>query len=101
MSDPTVFRDISKNLTVRDDWEGRYRYLIELGHGLPRLTQAEELPGNGVHGWVSQVWLVAEARRDNGQTVRIFRGESDAMIVRGSQFCWCSIPAARRRKSVK
>lgn len=79
MSDPKAFQDIADNLSFLDDWEDRYRYLIELGQALPPLDPAERTAGNKVHGCVSQVWLVSE--RD-GDVLR-YRGESDAAIVRG------------------
>jgi cysteine desulfuration protein SufE len=79
MSTPQAFADIEANLTFLDDWEDRYRYLIELGQALPPLAPEERSDENRVHGCVSQVWLVSE--RD-GPTLR-YRGESDAMIVRG------------------
>lgn len=62
-----------------DDWEERYRYIIELGNGLAPLTDDEHNDANKVPGCVSQVWLVTE--RDNDRLV--FRGDSDAHIVRG------------------
>lgn len=79
MSHPQAFADIAENLSYLDDWEDRYRYIIELGQALPPLTEGEKNAENKVHGCVSQVWLVSE--RD-GATVS-YRGESDAMIVRG------------------
>mgnify|MGYP002137674655 CR=1 FL=1 len=57
----------------------RYRYIIELGQALPPLTEAERNAANRVHGCVSQVWLVTEPQ---GSQIT-YRGESDAMIVRG------------------
>ncbi len=62
-----------------DDWEDRYRYIIELGNGLKPLTDDEHNDANKVQGCVSQVWLVSD-RDDNGLS---FRGDSDAHIVRG------------------
>jgi cysteine desulfuration protein SufE len=79
MTTPQPFRDIEENLSFLDDWEERYRYLIELGQALPPLAPEERNAANKVHGCTSQVWLVSE--RD-GATLR-YRGESDAMIVRG------------------
>lgn len=79
MSTPQAFKDIEENLTFLDDWEERYRYLIELGQALPPLTAEERSAENKVHGCVSQVWLVSE---QDGTTLR-YRGESDALIVRG------------------
>jgi cysteine desulfuration protein SufE len=79
MAMPQVFRDIEENLSILDDWEERYRYLIELGQALPALAPEERTPANKVHGCVSQVWLVSES---SGGLLS-YRGESDAMIVRG------------------
>jgi cysteine desulfuration protein SufE len=79
MSIPRAFTEIEENLCFLDDWEDRYRYLIELGQALPPLAPEERSAENKVHGCVSQVWLVSE---HDGPTLR-YRGESDAMIVRG------------------
>ncbi len=79
MAHPKAFADIAENLSFLDDWEDRYRYLIELGQALPPLAPDERNADNKVHGCVSQVWLVSE---QDGGLLR-YRGESDAMIVRG------------------
>ena len=65
-----------------DEWEDRYRYVIELGKALPELPEAERLDANKVRGCASQVWLVREIS-GNGETRLSFRGDSDAHIVRG------------------
>ena len=65
-----------------DDWEDRYRYVIELGRGLPELPDAERTDANKVRGCASQVWLVSEIVA-NGEPRLKFRGDSDAHIVRG------------------
>jgi cysteine desulfuration protein SufE len=83
MTQPQPFQDIAENLSFLDDWEDRYRYLIELGQALPKLEAAERNPANKVNGCVSQVWLVAEPHRIDGAPGLRFRGESDAMIVQG------------------
>jgi len=83
MTQPQPFQDIAKNLSFLDDWEDRYRYLIELGQALPKLTDAERIPANKVNGCASQVWLVAEPETSKGERHLRFRGESDAMIVQG------------------
>ena len=79
MPHPAAFTDIAENLSYLDDWEDRYKYIIELGQALPPLSDDERNTANKVNGCVSQVWLVTE--RD-GATLT-YRGESDAMIVRG------------------
>ncbi len=63
-----------------EDWEDRYRYLIDLGRDLDPLSEAEHADENKVRGCASQVWLVTEPGPDG--TLR-FRGDSDAHIVRG------------------
>jgi cysteine desulfuration protein SufE len=73
------FAEIRDNLAFLDDWEERYRYLIELGQAMPPLAAEERTPENKVNGCVSQVWLVSD--RD-GEVLR-YRGESDALIVKG------------------
>lgn len=79
MTTPKPFSDIAENLTLLDDWEDRYRYLIELGQALPPLAPQEKSAATKVHGCMSQVWLVSERE---GEALR-YRGESDAMIVKG------------------
>lgn len=83
MDQPASFQDIVDNLSFLDDWEDRYRYLIELGQALPKLDAAERNADNKVNGCVSQVWLVAEPVQLDGRTGLHLRGESDAMIVQG------------------
>ena len=83
MTDPQAFQDIAENLSFLDDWEDRYRYLIELGQSLPKLTEDERNDANKVNGCVSQVWLAADSAQRDGKTVLNYRGESDAMIVQG------------------
>ncbi len=65
-----------------EDWEDRYRYVIELGKQLPPLPEAEKSDANKVTGCASQVWLVSEAEPNPDPVLR-FRGDSDAHIVRG------------------
>lgn len=75
--------EISENLEFLDDWEDRYRYVIELGQTLAPLSEAERSPANKVEGCVSQVWLVTEPETGDGETLVHYRGDSDAMIVKG------------------
>jgi len=83
MSDPQAFPDIEENLSFLDDWEDRYRYIIELGQALPPLAPEERNAENKVHGCVSQVWLVSHEEPGPAGPTMSYRGESDAMIVRG------------------
>jgi len=72
---------LEDEFALLDDWEQRYRYVIELGRGLEPLTPEEHSESNRVHGCASQVWLVAEPSETDGALH--FRGDSDAHIVRG------------------
>lgn len=81
MSELPDFSEISDNLSFLDDWEDRYRYLIELGQGLPALPESEKTADSKVSGCVSQVWLVVD--QDGPEGALTFRGDSDAMIVKG------------------
>jgi len=76
--------DIIDNFSVLDDWDDRYRYLIELGRELPALAEAAHNDANKVQGCASQVWLDTRVR-PNGTSgpVLTFAGDSDAHIVRG------------------
>ena len=73
--------EIRENFSYLDDWDDRYRYLIELGRTLAPLSADEHKADNKVLGCASQVWLVTEAG-DTGKSLT-FRGDSDAHIVRG------------------
>jgi cysteine desulfuration protein SufE len=76
--------EIIGNFTVLDDWDDRYRYLIELGRELPPLPEAVHSDANKVQGCASQVWLDTTVRPNGtGGPVLTFAGDSDAHIVRG------------------
>lgn len=83
MNTTPAFDEIAENLSFLDDWEDRYRYIIELGQGLAPLATEERNAANKVHGCASQVWLVTEHTPGDGKVVLTFRGDSDAMIVKG------------------
>lgn len=72
--------ELAAEFDLMDDWEERYRYVIDLGRELASLSEAERSEGNRVRGCASQVWLVTEAGPAGGL---VFRGDSDAHIVRG------------------
>lgn len=80
----TSIDDIVENFTLLDEWDDRYRYLIELGRTLPPLADADHTETNKVRGCASQVWLVTHVKPDGaGGPVLSFEGDSDAHIVRG------------------
>jgi len=78
-----AFEDIADTFEFLDDWEERYRHVIELGKAMPPLEDAFRVPATKVDGCASQVWLVPEIKGQGPEAVFDFRGESDAMIVRG------------------
>ena len=80
---PAAVEEIVDNFAMLDDWDDRYRYLIELGKTLEPLPEAAHNEENRVRGCVSQVWLETHRDRSNGETKLRFRGDSDAHIVRG------------------
>jgi cysteine desulfuration protein SufE len=76
--------EIIDNFSLLDDWDDRYRYVIELGRGLSPLPETDRNDTNKVQGCASQVWLATSVRPDGaaGPTLT-FAGDSDAHIVRG------------------
>jgi cysteine desulfuration protein SufE len=80
----TSLNEILENFELLDDWEDRYRYVIELGNQLDPLSEAEHSAENKVRGCASQVWMVTRQEADGAAAPRLhFRGDSDAHIVRG------------------
>gem|GEM_PF-21168 len=75
--------DILADFELLDDWEDRYRYVIELGRGLDPLPEHQRTPENKVNGCVSQVWLATQVSGDPEAQRLDFVGDSDAHIVRG------------------
>jgi cysteine desulfuration protein SufE len=76
--------DIRENFELLDDWDDRYRYVIELGRTLDPMPESEHSAANKVQGCASQVWLSKQMERNGpGEPVLKYRGDSDAHIVRG------------------
>ncbi|MFK0384608.1 MULTISPECIES: SufE family protein [Rhizobium/Agrobacterium group] len=78
----TSLETILDDFSFLDDWEDRYRYVIELGKALPELSDDKRTAENKVQGCASQVWLVSH-RDGADDPVMTFEGDSDAHIVRG------------------
>ena len=70
---------IIDDFELLDNWDDRYRYVIELGRKLPELPAADHIDANKVQGCASQVWLTSERKGDTLE----FQGDSDAHIVKG------------------
>lgn len=80
----TSLSEILETFDFLDDWEDRYKYLIDLGKEMPDLADAEKTDANKVRGCVSQVWLITSIdKTGDGTPVLSFRGDSDALIVQG------------------
>ncbi|SLN16936.1 Cysteine desulfuration protein SufE [Roseovarius albus] len=74
-----AFEEIVEDFEFLEDWEDRYRHVIDLGKAMDPLAEALKVPATKVDGCASQVWLHITIEGD----VFTFEGESDAMIVRG------------------
>src|SRR3954471_5104050 len=78
------FSELTENFALFDDWDDRYRYLIDLGRKLPVLPEAYKTDSYKVRGCMSQVWLVPQlTKTDNGPVRLSFAADSDAHIVKG------------------
>jgi cysteine desulfuration protein SufE len=75
--------EISENFAVLDEWDDRYRYVIELGRMLAPFPEAARTEANKVQGCASQVWLTTDIENGAGGPIVRFKGDSDAHIVRG------------------
>ena len=75
--------EIISNFELLDEWEERYRYLIELGRLMEPLPDEAHSDANKVQGCASQVWLQTQVDSSNGKPVLHLLGDSDAHIVRG------------------
>ncbi len=95
------FEDIAADFEFLDDWEDRYRYLIELGKTLPPFPDSARTEANKVHGCVSQVWILPEV--DNPGTedaVLHLKADSDALIVRGLIAVLLSMVSGHKAKEI-
>ncbi|MDB2548085.1 SufE family protein [Paracoccaceae bacterium] len=77
------FEEIAETFEFLDDWEDRYRHVIELGKAMEPLPDAMRVPATKVDGCASQVWIMPRIEGQGPEARFDFQGESDAMIVRG------------------
>lgn len=77
------FESIADDFAFLDDWEDRYRYVIELGRAMPPLEPGLKTPASKVEGCASQVWMVPSLTGEGVSAKFDFLGESDALIVGG------------------
>jgi len=93
--------DIIDNFALLDEWDDRYRYVIELGRTLPPLAEAAHTEANKVRGCASQVWLVTHVKPDGAMgPVLSFEGDSDAHIVRGLVAILFALYSGRRAREI-
>jgi len=79
----TAIDDLLADFEVLDEWEDRYRHVIELGRELPPLPEADHTAENKVKGCASQVWITSAVSGTKDDPVLTFLGDSDALIVKG------------------
>ena len=76
--------EVTENFSLLDEWDDRYRYVIELGRTLPPLSETQRNDANKVQGCASQVWLATTVKPNGADgPILTFVGDSDAHIVRG------------------
>jgi len=75
--------EIVEDFELFDEWEDRYRFLIDLGRKVPPLGADQHTEENRVRGCQSNVWLVARPRREDGHEVIDFLADSDSVLVKG------------------
>ena len=93
--------EIIDTFSILEDWDDRYRYLIELGRELPPLAQSAHNDTNKVQGCASQVWLETDVRPNGaGGPTLTFAGDSDAHIVRGLIAVLFAIFSGRSAKQI-
>ena len=78
-----AFEEIAETFEFLDDWEDRYRHVIDMGRAMAPLDDSQKIDATKVEGCASQVWLVPEIEGQGEGAVLKFEGESDAMIVQG------------------
>ena len=75
--------DLITDFEFFDNWEDKYKYIIELGKNFPSLNENEKNNDNKVDGCASQVWLITKKEKLNDKIILKFKGDSDALIVKG------------------
>jgi cysteine desulfuration protein SufE len=98
----TTIDEIVENFTLLDEWDDRYRYVIELGRMLPPLPENAHTEANKVRGCASQVWLLTHVKPNGGAggPILSFDGDSDAHIVRGLIAILLALYSGKRAKEI-
>lgn len=95
-----TIKDIVEAFSLLDNWEERYRYVIELGHDLPPYPEAARNNAHKVPGCVSQVWLLSQRSGEQEDPVLTFKGDSDAHIVRGLVYIALALYSGKRASEI-
>jgi cysteine desulfuration protein SufE len=97
----TTIDEIVENFALLEEWDDRYRYVIELGRGLSSLPESAHNEANKVRGCASQVWLLTHVKPDGtGGPILSFDGDSDAHIVRGLIAILFALYSGKRAKEI-
>jgi cysteine desulfuration protein SufE len=97
----TAIDDIVENFTLLEEWDDRYRYVIELGRTLPPLAESSHTETNKVQGCASQVWLLTHVTPDGAAgPILTFEGDSDAHIVRGLVAILFALYSGKRAREI-
>ena len=83
-----------------DDWEDKYRYIIDLGKTSPSLSEEDKNEKNKVDGCASQVWFLVKQEEENNNKLLYFKGDSDALIVKGLAIILFSIFSGKTPKEI-
>ena len=83
-----------------DDWEDKYRYIIDLGKTSPSLSEEDKNEKNKVDGCASQVWFLVKQEVENNDKLLYFKGDSDALIVKGLAIILFSIFSGKTPKEI-
>ena len=93
--------EIVENFELLDQWDDRYRYVIELGRTLTPLAEEAHVEANKVRGCASQVWLITHKKPDGAAGPSLtFEGDSDAHIVRGLIAILFALYSGKRAKDI-
>lgn len=83
-----------------DDWEDKYKYIIDLGKTSPSLSEEDKNEKNKVDGCASQVWFLVKEEEENNDKLLYFKGDSDALIVKGLAIILFSIFSGKTPKEI-
>ena len=92
---------ILDNFEFLDDWEDKYRYVIELGRTMPEFPEANQTAQNKVEGCVSQVWLIKTISGEASDPIISYSGDSDAHIVKGLVAIVLAALSGRKASEIK